>query len=232
MVLYILGEIRLLCRYRRKERVISIKYFLIKLDHLITEKLNHCVEQIKYGKGIDFSIASMDGYRGGGYKDGISYQATVFIDYRMVKSLNIEKSDSILDIGCGKGKMVYWFSKMGFGKSDGLEYSKELVRCAEKNMKILKRDCKIIHADAALFDGYSNYNYYYFANPFGKETMRSVIDKIEESYNKKPRKIIIIYHNPLCHNTIIESGFFHLVCSNKNLYRKITGRVENVYSNE
>ncbi len=43
----------------------SIKYLLIKLDHLITEKLNHCVEQIKYGKEIDFSIASMDRYGGG-----------------------------------------------------------------------------------------------------------------------------------------------------------------------
>lgn len=128
--------------------------------------------------------------------------------------------------------MVYWFSKQGFGQSDGIEYSKDLVVCAKSNMNILKKECSIINVDATEYQGYSDYNYFYFANPFGKETMRLVIRKIEESYRENPRKMVIIYYNPLCHKEIIESGFFRLEYSNENnIYRKITGRVVNVYSN-
>lgn len=207
----------------------GIKSLLIRTDRLFTEKINHKIEQLRYGKEIDFSI------QGKGYSDKkgyIHYQASVFIDKKMMKSLPISEKDSILDIGCGKGKMVFYFEQLGFGRSDGLEFSKELVSCARKNMQILKKKCKIIHADATAFDEYYNYNYFYLFNPFDENIMHAVMLKIEESYLQKPRKITIIYSNPRCHDQIIESGFFHLKHSDENIYRKITGRVYNIYENE
>lgn len=160
------------------------------------------------------------------------YQASVLVDFKMIKSLPISECDSILDVGCGKAKMVFYFDKLGFGKSDGIEFSGELVACAKKNMQILGRKSNIINADAMNFNNYCDYNYFYFGNPFGAETMKAVISKIEHSYKQKPRKIIIIYYNPLCHTQIIESGFFHLKCTDENIYRRITGRIYNIYSNE
>ncbi len=208
----------------------NVKRCLLELDHLFTERAEHMIEQLRYGKGLDFSVPG-ESYKD--KKDYVRYQATVFVDRKIIRYLSISKNDSILDIGCGKGKMVYYFSKKGFGRSDGIEFSKELVSCARNNMKILKKKCSIINADAVKFCNYSSYNYFYLFNPFGKETMSLVIHKIEESYKDNPRKIIIIYHNPLCHIQIIESGFFHLKYSdNNNIYRKITGRVCNIYENE
>lgn len=55
----------------------GIKRFLIGIDHVFTETINHWVEQLRYGKGVDFSI------QGGGYNDQkgyIHYQASVFVD--------------------------------------------------------------------------------------------------------------------------------------------------------
>ena len=153
-------------------------------------------------------------------------------DRKILRFLSISRGDSILDIGCGKGKMVFFFHKLGFGKSDGIDFSKKLVDCARYNMKILKTECSIINADAIDFCGYANYNYFYLGNPFGKQTMHLVMDKIEESFRKKPRKITIIYYNPLCHEEIVESGFFHMVYSDENFYRRVTGRIINIYSNE
>ncbi len=207
----------------------GFKNLLIGIDHVFTEKINHRLEQLRYGKGIDFSI------QGAGYSDQkgyIHYQASVFVDKKMMKSLLISEKDSILDVGCGKGKMVLYFERLGFGRSDGLEFSEELVACAKNNMQILKSEGKIINADATEFDDYYNYNYFYFFNPFGEEIMRVVMSKIEKSYVQKPRKITIIYCNPCCHEQIIESGFFSLKYSDENIFRKITGRVYHIYENE
>ena len=55
-------------------------------------------------------------------------------------------------------------------------------------MRILKIKCAIINADAIDFYGYDNYNFFCLGNPFGKQTMHMVMNKIEESYQKKPRK--------------------------------------------
>ena len=198
-----------------------------------TERVNHWIEQLRYGKQVDFSIPG-EGY--GDKKGYIRYQATVFANYKLIKSLPISFEDSILDIGCGKGKMVFYFSRLGFGKSDGIELSTELVCCAEKNMKILNRNSVIINIDATEFDGYGEYNYFYFFNPFGKEIMRLVMDRIKESCVYNPRKVTIIYCNPLCHQQIVESGFY-LKYSDQNIlnkiliYRRVTGRITNIYSN-
>lgn len=208
-----------------------LKRFLINLDHFFTERLNHWLEQLTYGKEIDFSISNLN--RGGvNGKDYVGYQASVLIDSKMIKALSVSSEDRILDIGCGKGKMVFYFDKLGFGRSDGLEYSKALADCAERNMKILKRNCSIIHGDAISFEGYKDYNYFYLANPFGKETMRRVMQKIEDSYEANPRKITIIYYNPLCHEQVVQSGFFHLRRSDRNMYRKLAGRICNIYTNK
>lgn len=149
-----------------------------------------------------------------------------------MRTLPISEKDSVLDIGCGKGKMVFYFDRLGFGRSDGLEFSKELAACARNNMQILRRKSKIINADAKEFDDYCSYNYFYLFNPFDAETMRAVMLKIEKSYEQKPRKITIIYCNPCCHQQIIESGFFSLKYSDENFYRRITGRVYHIYENE
>lgn len=207
----------------------NVKNCLIKMDHFFTETMNSWMEKRKYGQEVDFSIP------GGGIgieKDYVRYQASVIISNKLLRTLPITENDSILDIGCGKGKMVNYFDELGFGKSDGLEFSEELVQCARNNMRLLDKNNHIIHGDATGFDRYNNYNYFYFYNPFGEETMRLVIQKIEESCRKNPRRVTIIYFNPLCHEQIIESSYFHLQCSDNNFYRRITKRITNIYVNE
>lgn len=208
----------------------KFKLLLINLDHVFTEKVNHWIEQVRYGRKIDFSIPG-ETYRNQAVEGYVRYQATVFINHKMMKTLSISKEDSILDIGCGKGKMVFYFSRMGFGRSDGIEYSKELTACAKKNLKLLRIKSDVINIDATKFSGYENYNYFYFYNPFDRETMQCVLEKIQDSYIHKPRKMVIIYCNPLYHTELVKIGF-HLKYSDANRYRKLTGRITNIYTNE
>lgn len=44
------------------------KLFLMKLDHFFTERLNHWIGQLKYGKEIDFSIPNL---KRGGYRQTV-----------------------------------------------------------------------------------------------------------------------------------------------------------------
>ena len=51
----------------------------------------------------------------------------------------ITNDDAIIDIGCGKGSMLYLFSQYPFKLVGGLEYSGELVAIAERNLAILRK---------------------------------------------------------------------------------------------
>lgn len=62
----------------------------------------------------------------------------------------------------------------------------------------------IIQADATLFNDYSKYNYFYLYNPFDGGVLKIVLDKIISTLEDNPRKIVIIYKNPL-HKRVIEA---------------------------
>lgn len=109
---------------------------------------------------------------------------------------NFSEKDSILDVGCGKGRMLVFFKKYSFAKVDGLEYSNELVEIAKSNMSKLNLDCRIYQGNAKEWDKYGNYNVFYLFNPFNGSTMEGFINKLIESYRINNRKITVIYFNP------------------------------------
>ena len=139
---------------------------------------------------------------------------------RVLSSFNISKDDSIIDIGSGKGHVLKLFSKYLFKKIDGIEFSPLLVDISRKNFERLTlKNITIYNTDATKFEEYKNYNYYYMFNPFQGDVMHKVISEIESSLKIKPRQVIIIYKNPMCHEKIIESGTFKKVNEFKTEYK-------------
>lgn len=139
-----------------------------------------------------------------------AYEATGFLFERYLKEFLCRQdhaADCIIDVGCGKGRMLEFFSALGFCKSDGLEYSPELAEIARKNMKVLGLPCQVFTGDAAGFDGYDAYNWFYLYNPFSHDIMLRFIGKIQESLQRKPRRITIIYTNPTCEDDFAQAGF-------------------------
>lgn len=205
-----------------------MKRLLIWIDSIFTVGMNVLIEKIFINPHVDFSKKMKISPE---YTDSCSYQASLTSGIRIIKKLNITSKDRILDIGCGKGKMLWYFNKMGFGTSDGLELSDDLVKIARKNMEILGIDCKIYEGNAILWKGYENYNFFYFYNPFNAKIMRKVIDSIEKTVGKD-KTITIIYFNPICHEEIIKNGVFKLYKTDENMLKRITGRVTNIYTNK
>lgn len=162
--------------------------------------------------GVDFDLREKSVV-----EHGASYEATTWLAFfnlkRYLKKCCL-RGVSIADIGCGKGKMLYFFSQFPFKNIDGIEYSCEYADAARINMKKLERkgkaDSKRVHVitgDASYYKDYHKYQMFYLYNPFDEVIMKAFIDNLLEDVRNHPRDIRIIYCNPRCHKLLLEKGF-------------------------
>ncbi len=146
-----------------------------------------------------------------GEKYGPSTTRMLFNMRLFFKRIGINRSDSIIDLGCGKGKVIYHLSKCGFGHVDGVELNAMLSETARNNLKKLKVDLSmstIFNIDADLFTDYDRYNWVYLFNPFPHSVAEKVVANLETSIARKPRTVSIIYGNPKCEDVIMASKYF------------------------
>ena len=133
-------------------------------------------------------------------------QHLVFVK-EYLSEMNIGSGDGIIDVGCGKGGMLFEFAQYAFGKIAGLEFSKELCEIANSNLIKAEIKADIICEDAITYSDYDDYNYFYMYNPFGEEIMENVVNCINESLNRHQRTIHVIYTNPVHRGLFIRYGF-------------------------
>lgn len=177
-------------------------------------KLSHCICRVyDLIYGIDFE-KRRDEWNGHRYP----YEPTVGLFYRELRRYIYRLySDgevlNIVDIGCGKGKMLYVFSKLPVTSVAGLEYTEALVNIARRNISILsernkiKAPVDIIYGDAEIYDCYDKYNVFYLYNPFDEILMEHFVNKVINSILKYPRIVRIIYCNYLYESVLLNQGF-------------------------
>ncbi len=132
--------------------------------------------------------------------DSIEYLALNY--YHIKKSLSnipIPANEiNLLDYGCGKGRVLVVAARYNYRKAIGVEVS-SLVDHARHNINSMRgkrtKDIQIIQQDAVNYVIPDDINVIYFFNPFIGQTLTKVINNIELSLAKKPRKIYIIYFN-------------------------------------
>ncbi|MEG1432437.1 class I SAM-dependent methyltransferase [Eubacterium sp.] len=169
--------------------------------------------------GVDFSVWEDNQRIGIPKHRGNHYQPSTNDLEKVLDKLPITEKDTIIDIGCGKGKALYMMSQFPFRQIDGLELSDALCHTAERNIKKLNLSrCRIINHDAATFSNYDDYNYFYIFNSFPEAVFLKMLDRILSSIERSPRKITLIYLNPVCHHHLINHGF--RLFYRKNRYTK------------
>lgn len=121
--------------------------------------------------------------------DSSMYEASRNDIYSIIASMPITPNNNFLDIGCGKGRVIYALSKLPFTKIDGIEYSSELAEIAHNNLIKMEVDNSTIYnIDAIEFKKYNEYDYFYMYNPFGERTMSEVINSIEKTLRERERE--------------------------------------------
>lgn len=114
---------------------------------------------------------------------------------RIFQDIDFKDSHSFIDMGCGKGYVMTCATKYTFEKIGGVEYAPELCDICRKNLGILRLDqIKVFNCDAKEFEGYGDYDIFYFCNPFDETILSVVAQKILEAHANS--KCWIYYLNP------------------------------------
>ena len=148
------------------------------------------------------------------FADALEYQV---VDYQLLRRymepLRIGPDDVLIDIGCGMGRVLCVFARTRLKKCIGIEISQELASIAKRNACSLRgrrTPIEIRVGDAAEAD-YSVGTIFWIYNPFGERTMHAVLSRVGQSLSTSPRRIQIVYVNPICEAVFRQ--FSWLTCS-------------------
>jgi len=121
----------------------------------------------------------------------------------------MEPDDTVVDLGCGKGRVVCCAARFKIKKAVGIEINPRHVRTAFQNSRRLrgrKAEIQIIEGLAQEAD-LSGATVFYLFNPFGSSTLREVLAKIEACIVLAARPIRIAYVTPECGEVLDGSGW-------------------------
>ncbi|MEJ7610263.1 MAG: class I SAM-dependent methyltransferase [Ferruginibacter sp.] len=151
-------------------------------------------------KGIDISHATV-------YMPASYDLLEMFFARADLRSFN-----HFLDIGCGKGRAMCVAAAFGSKKISGVELSKDLYLAAKKNLEEINSlypllKCRVYNNDAFYYEIEKDVDCIFMFNPFDDVIMSGVLENIEVSLEQHPRKLTVIYINPLQKHLFFEQGY-------------------------
>lgn len=122
------------------------------------------------------------------------------------------ESRSIVDLGCGKGRVMVVSAYFGFTHITGIDFAKELCQEAISNMtktQVLMPEIswQVINADVVDYAIQPDDAVFFMFNPFVEETLNIFLNKLELSCRLFPRKSYFIYANPQYANALEKRGY-------------------------
>lgn len=116
-----------------------------------------------------------------------------------LRHVNIGPDDVVVDLGCGLGRAVFAASWLGAKRAVGVEIDPPLVAKAQDSLRhsrLRHRDIQFVCAPAQTYS-LADATLIFMFNPFGAGIMQGVLQQLEAALEKKPRKLRIVYENPL-----------------------------------
>lgn len=153
-------------------------------------------------KGDDKKHASI--YQGANY---------YLLDKAFTFLIEEKAAGTLVDFGSGKGRIMAVAAFYGFSNIKGIEFAPALSAVAEKNLQLSRlkhpdTNFLIITENAVHYQIEKEDCIFFFFNPFDEKIVLQVVKNILQSLKKYPRKIFVVYINPM-HKEIFESaGFF------------------------
>jgi predicted RNA methylase len=122
-----------------------------------------------------------------------------------------------LDLGSGKGKMLLLAAELPFRRIVGVEYCRSLHDVAVRNIQNYKNparrclDVTSTYADATRYPFPTDPLVVFMFNPFGPPVMRLVLERLSESVRSSPRRVLIVYVNPVHSEEFARTPFVSIV---------------------
>lgn len=166
----------------------------------------------------------------GEYHDAFDFETiSHFVIEKVIRQAQLKKEDIAFVLGCGKGRVVCHLARRNLRKVTGIEISGKLVSVTEENVQKLRgkrAPVEIRNADVVSTDLVTG-NVFFMFNPFGAETLRKVLENIQNSHNISRTRIVIIYVNVICAHVFEE---FPWLQAKRDYYRSNGQRVV-IYQN-
>ena len=151
---------------------------------------------------------------GGNKKHASIYQAAnYYLLEKVFNYLNEEKATgTLVDFGSGKGRIMAVAAYYGYENIKGIEFAPALSAAAEKNIKTIQplypdTNFVIITENAVNYKVEKEDSIFFFFNPFDEKIVLRVVKNILDSLKVYPRKVYVVYINPM-HKEIFESAGF------------------------
>jgi predicted RNA methylase len=128
----------------------------------------------------------------------------------------------LVDLGSGKGRVLLVAQEFPFKRIVGVEWSGELHAIAQTNVAIAAVSGQVpdarfelLQMDAAAYAFPTEPLVVFLFNPFGAATMAHVVANLELTLAAYPRRVIVIYANPLHGDFFAQSAAFRTIAATR-----------------
>lgn len=107
---------------------------------------------------------------------------------------------AFVDVGCGAGRPLAYFSSLGFERMVGIEINPDAAALARQNLQRLKKSwnragrIEVLTTDVLASDVDFTGAVLYLANPFGRTTMQAFAERLKAQLLARPGQEILIYY--------------------------------------
>lgn len=106
---------------------------------------------------------------------------------------------SFVDLGCGKGRVILVAAQYPFIRVTGVDISPALADIAQRNLVSFPLDLRrcenveVMNADATAFEFPDTNVLLHLYHPFNGEVTAAILDRLHDSLEKTPRRVLIAY---------------------------------------
>ena len=117
---------------------------------------------------------------------------------QLARSGYIDKRNTVVDYGCGKGRVSFFLTSQTKCHAIGIEYNPRLYERACNNQQTAPRGNRVtlLQQDAVNFTVPKQVDRCFFFNPFAVEILSTVLDNLQDSCKNAPRDILLIFYYP------------------------------------
>ena len=185
----------------------NIRLAWFTISHEIRGEKKYRINTIRIEDLKKISIA------GDNVKNAEMYQGANYylLETMFQKLKELHAGDKFVDVGCGKGRVLVVAAHYSFSKLTGIDFAQSICDEAKKNTDPLFNlfpdiNVNIICADAMYYQYEKDIDVFFLFNPFNEVVMKEVVKNIVVSITS-PRKIYVVYLNPVQKKIFLEAGF-------------------------
>jgi len=117
---------------------------------------------------------------------------------KIMEKVDLGREGVLVDVGCGKGRILLLAAEHGFDQVIGLEISPALCQIAERNVDAFRKvnpesgSIKVVCTNILDYQMTGNENVFFLYSPFGYSVTDRFLEMVRESLKKHPRDLCLI----------------------------------------